>query len=87
MAELKLVTVYYISINYHDETLETIKGTCVLLIIEAVHEPSNRNSKQTQVKDQKKDQTLHLTLLWSATSRHYPCAHLLVRFRFFCELQ
>lgn len=80
MAELKPVTVHYISINYHDEALETIKRICVLLSVEAAYEPSNRKSNQIQMKAQTKDQTQHFTFLWSHTSGHCPCTRLLVKF-------
>lgn len=52
MIELKLVTAYYISINYHTEALEMMKGTGV-----AAHEPGRqtaseykRTSKKTKIK-------------------------------------
>lgn len=47
MTELKLVTVHYISIHLYEPSQQ---GTCVLLLGKAVHEPSDRDLKQLQIK-------------------------------------
>lgn len=70
MIELKLVTVYYISINYHTEALEMMKGTGVCGRLQRQLMSPATNSKRVRKNEQKRQSNTAFNISTDAVPAH-----------------